>query len=180
MSVSPIAARCRRCADDFFLFELLDIRDGNCPRCGWSLTRDWTEKLLEEARRADAAQLHLVRALRAIRALPGNVVPRPSTVLRNLFEEVRWQEDLIADPILLEDELEEIRRQLWEWELLDPLVAAAEPRRNWLRRALRWLVGGDGRPSRRWPPIEPIAPGGPVAAAPPARPDVRMATSSRR
>jgi hypothetical protein len=156
MTVSPIEARCRRCGDDFFLFELLDARDGNCPRCGWILTRDWTDKLLEDARRADAAQLHLVRALRSLRALPGNVVPRPSSLLRNLVEQVRWQHDLIEDPELLQEELGEMRRLLWSWELLDPVVAAATPRRSWFRRVRQWLSGGH---DPRWTATRPRAAG---------------------
>lgn len=95
MPVTPIEARCRRCGDDFHLFEVRDHRRGTCPRCGWILTPDWTAKLLEDAARADIAQRHLVGALRSLRNLPGNVAVRPHTVLRNLFEGVGWQRDLV-------------------------------------------------------------------------------------
>ncbi|MGE3447815.1 MAG: hypothetical protein AB7H92_09580 [Microbacteriaceae bacterium] len=71
MPVTPIEARCRRCGDDFHLFEVRDQRRGTCPRCGWILTPDWTAKLLEDAARADIAQRHLVGALRSLHNLPG-------------------------------------------------------------------------------------------------------------
>jgi hypothetical protein len=70
VAVTAIKARCRRCRQDFHLFEVLDQRDGTCPRCGWSLSHHWTATLLEEAARADIAQRHLVAALRRLRNLP--------------------------------------------------------------------------------------------------------------
>ena len=106
--------------------------------------------------RGHAAQLHLVRALRSLRALPGNIVPRPSSLLRNLFEQVRWQLDLVEDPKLLQEELEEMRCLLWSWELLDPVVAASTPRRSWFRRVRQWLRGGH---DPRWTATSPRATG---------------------
>jgi hypothetical protein len=150
MAVTPIKARCQRCHEDFHLFELLDERSGCCPRCGWTLTQDWTHKLLQDAQRADVALRHLVAALRSLHNLPGNVFVRPHTVLRNLFEEVSWQRDLATDPTLLRSELRELRRLLAEWELLDPEVAEAQPHRGRLRRGADLLLG------RR---LEPVLPG---------------------
>ncbi|MEO5901104.1 MAG: hypothetical protein ABIR68_13410 [Ilumatobacteraceae bacterium] len=141
MAVTSIEARCRRCGDDFHLFEVREQRSGCCPRCGWVLTPDWTAKLLEEAGRADFAQRHLVAALRSLRNLPGNVDLRPHTILRNLFEEVGWEQDLAEDPEMLRDELRELRRLVSAWELLDPVVAAAQPRRSWLWRAIAVMTG---------------------------------------
>jgi hypothetical protein len=149
MPVTPIEARCRRCNADFHLFELLEHRSGTCPRCGWSLTPDWTSQLLDDAARADIAQRHLVGALRNLRDLPGNVAVRPHVVLRNLLEEVGWQKDLADDPDMLREELRELRRLLVAWELLDPVVAAAQPHRNWFLRMADWLTGR---------PPEPVVP----------------------
>jgi hypothetical protein len=140
MAVRSIQARCRRCGDDFTLADLLDDRRGVCLRCGWPLTHDWTPKLLGDAARAEAAQRQLVSALRSLRNLPGNVVVRPHTVLRNLFDEVGWQRDLAEDPELLREELRELRRALLEWELLDPVLAAERPRLSWLQRAAAWFT----------------------------------------
>lgn len=147
MPVTPIEARCRRCGDDFHLFEVRDQRLGTCPRCGWILTPDWTAKLLEDAARADIAQRHLVGALRSLRNLPGNVAVRPHTVLRNLFEEVGWQRDLVEDPGLLREELRELRRLLASWERLEPAATGAAPGPDWLRRAARAATGRSPRPA---------------------------------
>jgi RNA polymerase subunit RPABC4/transcription elongation factor Spt4 len=80
--VTSIGARCRRCGKDFRLFEVRDQRSGTCPRCGRTLTADWTAMLLDEAARAEVAQRHLMQALRRLRELPGNLAIRPHTVLR--------------------------------------------------------------------------------------------------
>lgn len=165
MAVAPIKARCRRCRSDFHLFELLDSRSGTCPRCGWTLTPDWTSQLLLGAARADIAQRHLVGALRSLRNLPGNVAVRPHVLVRNLFEEVGWQTDLAEDPDMLREELRELRRLLIAWELLDPVVAAAQPHRSWFLRVIDWLTG---RPPE---PVVPIADSS-------AGPDVELARSS--
>ena len=141
MAVTPIKARCRHCGEDFHLYEVLDHRSGTCPQCGRLLTPDWTAKLLEDAAVADIAERHLVGSLRNLRNLPGNVQLRPHTVLRNLFEEVGWHKDLADDPELLRHELHELQRLLGAWELLDPHVAATQPRRTWFQRAVDWLVG---------------------------------------
>jgi hypothetical protein len=139
MAVTPIKARCRRCGEDFYLYEILVRRSGTCPQCGWILTPNWTTKLLEDAAVADIAQRHLVGSLRNLRNLPGNVQLRPHTVLRNLFEEVGWHNDLADDPELLRYELQQLRRLLGAWEPLDPNLAAAQPRRTWFQRAVDWL-----------------------------------------
>ena len=141
MPVTPIQAHCSRCGQYFHLFELLDDRSGRCPRCNWTLTQDWTHALLDDARRADIAQRHLVKALRGLGNLPGNITVRPVTVLRNFFEEVGWQRDLAADPELHRAELAELRRLVTAWELLDPAVADAQPRRGRLRRAIDAILG---------------------------------------
>jgi hypothetical protein len=148
--VTPIGARCRRCGEDFHLFEVRD-HSGTCPRCGSMLTQEWTATLREDAARADFAQRHLIWALRSLRSLPGNVVVRPHTVLRNIFEEIGWQKDLAQDPEMLREELEELRRFLVEWEMLDPVVAAAQPRRTRRRRLLDAVTG------TRRQPVLPLA-----------------------
>ena len=145
MPVLPIGARCRRCSDDFYLFELRD-RGGNCPRCGWMLTQDWSATLREDAARADFAQRHLIWALRSLRNLPGNVMVRPHTVLRSVFEEVGWEKDLSENPEMLREELEELRRFLVGWEMLDPVVAVTQPRRKWRRRFLDAITGARPQP----------------------------------
>ena len=152
MAVTAIKARCRRCRQDFHLFEMLDQRDGTCPRCGWSLSHHWTATLLEEAARADIAQRHLVDALRRLRNLPGNVLLRPHIVLRNLFEEVGWHKDLAEDTDTLQEELPELRQLLAAWELLDPDVTAALPHRGRIRRIVDWFRGHTAESALARPP----------------------------
>jgi len=155
VAVTAIKGRCRRCRQDFHLFELLDHRDGTCPRCAWSLSHDWTPTLLEEAARADIAQRHLVDALRRLRNLPGNVLLRPHIVLRNLFEEVGWHKDLAEDTEFLQEELSELRQLIASWELLDPDLAAARPRRSRIRRVIDWFAGRSAESVLARPPTTP-------------------------
>ena len=82
MTVTPVKARCTRCRGDFALAELLDRRDGCCPRCGGRLTDDWTAVLLDEARRVGLAQEHLATSLRRLRELPGTLALLPHPVVR--------------------------------------------------------------------------------------------------
>ena len=143
MPVTPIEARCRRCGGDFQLSEVRNERRGTCPRCGWILSPDWTARVLEEVARADFAQRHLVGALCSLQSLPGNLAVKPHTVLRNLMEEVGWQ-DAIARDGMLHDEIHELRRLVATWERREP--AAQERRPSWLKRAAAFVTG------RRPPP----------------------------
>jgi ribosomal protein L37E len=147
MPVTPIEARCRRCGRNFHLFEVREQGTGKCPRCGWMLTPDWTAKLLEDAANADLAQRQLVAALRGLRNLPGNVILRPQSVLRNLFKEVGWDKELAEDPQFLGDELHELRRLLAAWEVLDPEVAAARRPRSRFRRLVAAITGTPPEPA---------------------------------
>jgi hypothetical protein len=136
MAVAPIQARCDRCAQDFHLFELLDRRTGRCPRCGRTLTEDWTSTLLEEAARADIAQRHLVAALRSLHQLPGVFSIQPYSVLRNLFEEAGWDHERMKDPDWVREELPRLRALLAGWEPPEPA-----PARPWYRRLWDVITG---------------------------------------
>jgi hypothetical protein len=155
MTLRSIEARCRRCDQDFPLAELGETKDGLCPRCGWMLTSDWTPKLLEDARRAEAAHGHLLAALKGLRRLPGIFVVRPHTVLRNLFDDVGWQHDLRSDPSLLRAELAEIRHLFDDWLAIDPTVAPAQPEPTRRARVWRWLTGK--QPRRHAPGRTPVS-----------------------
>ena len=61
------------------------------------LSPEWTSMLLEQSRTADRAMTVLVRALRRLNGLPGNLELLPHSVLRNLFEEVGWEEEFSND-----------------------------------------------------------------------------------
>lgn len=149
MTVTPVEARCNRCRGDFLLSELLEARDGCCPRCRWRLTDDWAAVLLEEAARVDAAQRSLAGSLRRLRDLPGNMVLLPHPVLRNLTEALGWDRPALGEDVGLDDQ----RTRLTE------LAQAWSPRPlNQPRRRSRWrdawaafvrrLVSGPPRPPR--------------------------------
>ena len=121
MYVSPIEARCRHCAREFRLSDLLSAADGVCPYCARLLSPEWTSLLLQESRTADEAMMALVRALRRLVGLPGNLELLPHSVLRNLFEEVGWEEEFSNDPAGAQDELRFIRLEVESWERLAEL-----------------------------------------------------------
>jgi hypothetical protein len=135
MTVTPIQARCQHCGGDFHLFEVVDARTGLCPRCGWRLTEDWTAALLDDAARADIAQRHLVAALRNLCNLPGTMTLLPSSVLRNIMNEVGWNVDLDEHPGMLADERERLRVLAGPWATPDARHATRRPRRrrHWFR-----------------------------------------------
>jgi len=135
MAVTSIEARCRRCGHVFFLDELREAGTGSCHRCGTTLTPESTPLLLEEARRADFAQRHLVDALRRISNLPGDVVLRPHSVLRNVLEAVGWERALRENPELLQEEVRELRGLLAAWERPAPVPPAPSRRAPSHRRA---------------------------------------------
>ncbi|HEX4217932.1 MAG TPA: hypothetical protein VHZ02_06170 [Acidimicrobiales bacterium] len=135
MYASPIEARCRHCNNEFYLYELVDRQDGSCPRCATLLSPDWTPALLEEARRADGAQELLVRSLRRLTGIPGNFELLPHSVLRNLFEEVGWEEDLAREANVMSEELQRIHEELQTWE---SMTSASE--REGLAKRLRVLA----------------------------------------
>jgi hypothetical protein len=118
MYVSPIEARCRHCTHEFSLSDLLPAADGVCPHCAKLLSPEWTSLLLEESRTADEAMMVLVRALRRLVGLPGNLELLPHSVLRNLFEEVGWEEEFPNDPAGAQEELRLIRLEVESWERL--------------------------------------------------------------
>jgi hypothetical protein len=147
MAVTPIQARCERCAQDFHLFELLDRRTGTCPRCGRTLTHDWTSTLLEEAARADLAQRHLVAAVRSLHQLPGMFSIRPYSVLRNVIDEAGWDHERMSDATWLREELPELHGLLARWEGTEPAERRV-PARPWYRRLWDALAGR--RPATGW------------------------------
>jgi hypothetical protein len=140
MTTTPVEARCGRCRGDFALAELLDRRDGSCPRCGRQLTDDWVSVLLDEARRVDIAQKHLSSSLRRLRELPGHLVLLPHPVIRNVADALNWDAPADTDD-LLDDQRKLLKELAGRWQRPDQprragqsgrhrrrLLAAMEPR----------------------------------------------------
>lgn len=125
-----IEARCRHCGSVFSLRDLLLERTGRCPNCQVVLAPDWTSVLLEEAAKAESAQDLLMASLRRLAGLPGRMEVLPGSILRNLFEEIGWDEELRCDPEVVERELRLMRQELAAWERLH---AEADRRREAFR-----------------------------------------------
>lgn len=139
---SPIEARCEHCGEVFALFELRGDRTGNCPRCGRQLAPDWTAKLLHDTARAEVALRELLASIKGLQSMPTSMRVLPSTVLRPLFEETRWQEELAEAPEVAESELRAIRRFVSDYErALGQATAASDRASRRRRRRLRKLVG---------------------------------------
>jgi hypothetical protein len=129
MTVTPVQARCTRCAGDFALGELLVRNDGCCPRCGWRLTDDWAPVLLDEARRVDFLQRHLAISLRRLRDLPGNVALLPHPVLRNVADALGWEGPGPEDGDHLDDQRKLLADLAADWNPVDRRTG------SWSRRA---------------------------------------------
>jgi RNA polymerase subunit RPABC4/transcription elongation factor Spt4 len=147
MSVTSIEAACRRCEQRFFLNELLLVRSGVCPRCGWRLTEDWVGALLDAVVRAESSQRQLVLALRRINGLPGNIVPLPHQIVRNLIEDVGWQAELAQAEGLFVADREALTRlqQTWASPSADPSAS----QRTWWSRLWDGLRGAKRPPEQK-------------------------------
>jgi hypothetical protein len=117
---TPIGAACRHCEGEFDLTELLADNDGRCPRCETLLSPEWISVLLEEARQAELAEELLIKSLRRLVGLPGNMVLLPHTVLDNFWDGVGWEQKLAGTPELLHDEVRRATLGLDGWERLRP------------------------------------------------------------
>jgi hypothetical protein len=136
MAVRPIEAKCDNCGETFALLELRERRTGQCPRCMRHLASDWTPKLLHDAARAEVALTRLVESLRSLRKLPTSMQVLPTSVMRSLFEETGWDEQIATSTKLAESELPEIRRMVSKWERLAPGMHETAPRTR--RRSFRF------------------------------------------
>lgn len=131
------------------LSELLEVRTGCCPRCGWRLSDDWASVLLDEAARADIAQRHLVASLRALDGLPGDLVVLPYPVLRTIGNAVIGTH-FATDEELIKDERERLAGLSDEWTRSAPARSERrdkEPLLGRLRRRTRsgWLQAAIAR-----------------------------------
>jgi hypothetical protein len=93
-------------------------------------------KLLHDSLRAEVALEQLVASLRSLGRLPTSMRVHPSSVLRSLFEETGWPDQLAEDPQRAELELQEIRSLVAAWERRLP-VGEPGPLQRRGRRAAR-------------------------------------------
>jgi hypothetical protein len=120
MAITPIEGRCRQCRHELLLGDLRDLPGGLCPSCGYPLAPDWWDYAVGQASLADTYLQRLVGVLRHLVQLPGNLELEPHSVLRNLVEEVGWEEQLAAEPDTLEREIDFLRQELERWSGLAP------------------------------------------------------------
>jgi hypothetical protein len=105
-----IRARCRFCRLDFYLSELARSPEGRCPRCGRRLAPAYTNMVVREAGRVCRAHSELLEAVRLLVSLPGNLELIPHTLIRDLLEEVDWQEEIAQDRELIRREIDELEK----------------------------------------------------------------------
>ena len=105
-----IRARCRFCRLDFYLSELTRSQEGRCPRCGRRIAPAYTAMVVREAGRVCQAHRVLLDAVRLLVSVPGNLELIPHTLVRDLLEEVDWQEQIAEDRDLIRREIDELER----------------------------------------------------------------------
>lgn len=111
-SPRPLVARCRTCAGEFEIADLAETRDGACPVCGAELSPGWTILLVEEAEKLQTVHDALLRCLRRLAGLPGNLQMTPAPFWQNLLEQVPWEDQLATQPRRIAAEIERARGSL--------------------------------------------------------------------
>jgi hypothetical protein len=108
----PLRASCRSCDGGFEVAELAARRDGCCPRCEEPLSPRWTTLLVEEAENLQTVHDALIRCLRRLAGLPGNLRLDPEPVLANLRELVPWDDQLRFQPGRVRDQVAQARARI--------------------------------------------------------------------
>jgi hypothetical protein len=88
-------------------------------------------------------------SLRRLRNLPGNLAVKPHSVIRNLFEEIGWHQDLAADG-MVRDEVTQLRRLVARWSDLEP-TPTRPPSRSWRQRLASRFGRNTRAPQRAGP-----------------------------
>lgn len=117
---SSIRGHCRNC---HFFFDLAEIvraafLEGRCPNCGQPLATD-RRLFLKTAARTVLAHEKLVESVRALVAIPGNFELIPHTLVRDLLEDIDWEDRIAQDRELVQLEMEALQRYLREWTKLE-------------------------------------------------------------
>lgn len=97
------------------MFELRSVAqagDGNCPNCGLALTERWTVLLVEECQAVEQLGHALVRSLRRLCGLPGNLEVHPDELVSNLVSEVPWSAHIDTEPGLVAAEIQRLTREV--------------------------------------------------------------------
>lgn len=113
---SSIRGYCRNCHFFFNLAEIVraSFLEGHCPNCGQPLATD-RRLFLKTAARTVVAHEELVECVRALVAVPGNFELIPHTLVRDLLEDIDWEDRIAQDRELVQLEIEALHRYLREW-----------------------------------------------------------------
>jgi len=107
-----LTARCRSCDSRTQLDDIVRSRSGVCPHCETPWSAEWTLLVVEECEAIENLLHALIRSLRRLSGLPGNLELQPEELLANLTAEVPWHQNIETEPGLIAAELNELTEQL--------------------------------------------------------------------
>jgi hypothetical protein len=110
--MEPLLARCRSCDARVCLAEIAERHDGRCPGCGVSFSAEWTNLLVEECEAIDQLANALIRSLRRLAGLPGNLELQSEQLMKNLIDEVPWGQSIDTEPTLVAEQIAALVRSL--------------------------------------------------------------------
>jgi hypothetical protein len=105
-------ARCRACDARVELHAIAAGGDGRCPNCATPFSEAWTLLLIEECGAVENLVAALVRSLRRLCGLPGNLELQPDELLANLTAEVPWRLSIDTEPAKVTAQIGELTRRL--------------------------------------------------------------------
>ena len=117
---STIRGHCRNCHYFFDLAEIVraSFLEGHCPNCGQPLATD-RQLFLTTAARTLRAHQEFVENVRALVAIPGNFELIPHTLVRDLLEDIDWEDRIARDRELVQLEIQALQRYLRDWTTLE-------------------------------------------------------------
>jgi hypothetical protein len=110
--VDALAARCRACNARVELHAIAAAADGRCPNCSMWFSEGWTLLLIEECGAVENLLAALVRSLRRLCGLPGNLELLPDELLANITGEVPWRRSIDTEPAKVAAQISELTRRL--------------------------------------------------------------------
>jgi hypothetical protein len=129
--MKPLTAHCRSCEAHLELRQIAQDRTGTCPQCGVFLSEPWTVLLVEECEAIEQLGNALVRSLRRLSGLPGNLEVHSDELLSNISNEVPWRQHIETEPRLVATEIQ---------RLTEILEVAADPLPESFAHDLRTLA----------------------------------------
>lgn len=112
LTMKPLAGRCRACDARVELREIVTRGDGRCPACSTPFSEDWTLLLVEECDALEHLTEALVRSLRRLTGLPGNLELQPDELFANLSGEVPWGQSIDTEPAKVAAEIGRLAQRL--------------------------------------------------------------------